>query len=610
MKDKENIFITWHYTTHGIAYLKHILSAYYKYGLNEIYKKSEISQEDMNHIFSSKEGSQFTFDKVYYLTTEQKSFDKLSLRRIDYIDNIVDKDDYIKKDKKLNKIWSQIVERRVNKNSKNGKFPTLQDEFDYVRTNHKPSLYKWKETVWRDIHHYRIQDQILWFGKYSNAKEIYKTGETFINTVLDINDFRNAIHISKKIIPFIKDLENKHPNANFIINASLGSNETQVVWQVLSELNILPNNTILIQTYDNKEKKKQRFKPFIINKLPNKIVTEISSQIKIYDKETKSESRRIAELKMKHYIKSGFAILLLGERGIGKTRLAEKISENTNIVSINCASFTNNQIAESILFGHKKGAFTDAKEDRIGAFEEAKSGILFLDEIHHLDKLIQTKLMKALQTNRKNQFTIMPVGGNEKDKKKLMLTIILASNVSISKLREKLLPDFYDRVTQLVIELPPLRDSKDDLPKEFENIWEQLNFDKNIYNEHIKKDKKLVKWIKELDLYGNYRDLQKIAIYYKTHLDFDKEIIDLIQYKKPFEFTKNEFEKYISTSEENPTEVNFPKDKKAEEIIDKYRSQLARWAIQKYHGAPNAAAHFKELGGNTTISTLYKWSKY
>jgi hypothetical protein len=113
----KNIFITWHYTTHGIAYLKHILSAYYKYGTDAVYKQSGISQEDMNDIFSEKSGERFIFDKVYYLTAEQKAFDKLSLRRIDYLDNIVEKDNSIKDDTDLNEIWSEII-KKEKKNKK------------------------------------------------------------------------------------------------------------------------------------------------------------------------------------------------------------------------------------------------------------------------------------------------------------------------------------------------------------------------------------------------------------------------------------------------------------------------------------------------------------
>ncbi len=608
MKAK-NIFITWHYTTHGIAYLKHILSAYYEYGIENIYKEKEISQEEMNRIIDDNDNEKFVFDKVFYLTAPQKAFDKLSLRRIDYISNIVDKDDYIKSNKTLNTIWSSIIKIRLKQYELKGQFPKLEDEIRFVKSNHIISDYnKWISTIWRDIHHYTIEDQILWFGKYSNGNKIYNNGTNFINKQFEITDFRNAIEISKKLTPFIQELKKKYTGANFIINASLGSNETQVVWQVLSELNILPPNTTLIQTYDNKEKRNLRFKPFVINKLPNKIVTEMSNLIQLYDNPV-SKSRKLAKLKMDYYIKSGFAILLLGERGIGKTRLAEESKKKgQNLISVNCASFTDNNIAQSILFGHSKGAFSDATSEEIGEFVRAKDGILFLDEIHHLDKMIQAKLMKALQTNKNNEFTIKRLGDGKETK--IMATIILASNNSIEELKEKLLPDFYDRVTQLGIEVPSLRESKEIIFEEFEGIWEQMKFNLTYdFNKTVSKDNKLKKWITKLPLYGNYRDLQKIAIYYKTFLDFDNEIKSLLNTKKAFEFTKQEYEKYISFSPQNESE-SFPIDKSAEDIINIYKGRLAKWAIKKFGGAPNAVAHFKEKGGKTTANTIYGWEKY
>jgi transcriptional regulator with AAA-type ATPase domain len=169
------------------------------------------------------------------------------------------------------------------------------------------------------------------------------------------------------------------------------------------------------------------------------------------------------------------------------------------------------------------------------------------------------------------------------------------------------MPDFYDRVTQLVIELPPLRDSKEDLIQDLENIWNQLKFEeKHRFEKTIKKDKNLIKWIKGLDLYGNYRDLQKIAIYYKTFLDFDNDIKNMIPFKKPFQFTKNEFEEYISVNNNRLT-LDFPEDKNEIEIINDYKAKLASWAIKKYIGAPNAAAHFKKIGGRITVPTIYNW---
>jgi len=601
MKNKtENIFITWHYTTHGIAYLKHILSGFYSKKVTiENINADNISQTEMNTVFDeSKNG--FLFDKVYYLTAPQATFDNISARRFNYKDEILKRDKKVA-NSKTKKVWKAVrewnyddIEKEINK---------VENEF--------PNLFEeWKNQIWREIQHYKIFDQIKWFKKYSNAHQNYKTSDFFIEQKIDIKDLRDTLEIAQKLNPFIYELKTKYPDANFIINATLGSNETQVVWQMFSELNILPKNTKLIRSYDNKVKEpNERFKDFYIKELPSKILSEISASIKLYGEIPKSDKRKLAELKMQQYINSGFAIFLLGERGIGKTRLAEKYSANKNIVSVNCASFTNNTIAESILFGYKKGAFTDAKENRKGVFEEAHNGILFLDEIHHLNKEVQAKLMKATQTDEKNRFTIKRLGDNKEIK--VSTTLIFASNVKIKELHKRLLPDFYDRITQLVIELPPLRQTPEDIFFEFKKTWVQMKFEQFYpFNTVISVNKKLSDWLKELPLYGNYRDLQKIAIYYKSFLDFDEKIKELLKVNDAFTFTKKEFEKYISYSKVEEDKNKFFSDKKTvKEMEDCFKAKLAIWAIKRFSGAPNAEKHFKSLGGKTTKDTLYKWKK-
>ncbi len=597
---QKNILITWHYTTHGIAYLKHILSAFYceKVSINNLNVKN-ISQEEMNVVFD-KYNRGFLFDKVYYLTAPQATFDNISARRFNYKDQILRKDDLIKKSETL-KIWEAI--RKWN-------LDDIEKEITGVEKEFTKDEYKlWESQIWRDIQHYRISDQLLWFKKYSNAHTNYKK-EFFEVKKFNIKNLRDTSEISKELHPFIYKLKKEFPNANFIINAVLGSNETQVVWQIFSELNLLPRNSKLIRTYDNKISNKNKiFKNFNIEEIPSKILSEVVSNIKLYGEKPKSKVRKLAELKMQRYIRSGFSILILGERGIGKTRLAEKYSSNKKVVSINCASFTNNLIAESILFGHKKGAFTDAKEDKKGVFEEADGGILFLDEIHHLDKEVQAKLMKAMQTDERNRFTIRRLGENKEQK--INTTIILASNISIQDLHKKLLPDFYDRITQLVIEIPPLRESPEDLYDEFKKIWIQMKFEHFYpFDNVVQKDEKLIEWIKSLKLFGNYRDLQKIAIYYKTFLDFNNELKDLLGINNPFEFTIQEYNKYISFNEKNQgVESFFSKDKSIKEMGNCFKAQFADWAIRRFSGAPNAVKHFNKLGDKTTKETLYKWRK-
>ncbi len=599
MKKIETIYISWHFTTHGIAYLKHILSAFYVNIISsENLNAHDISQEEMSLVFENPRKG-FVFDKIYYLTANQNTFDKLSSRRFAYKNEILN-DKEIQKSQTF-EIWQKIMESN---------FENLDEEINFVRKNYQAKFELWKNQIWRNVHHYTIEDQLIWWKKYSNTHANYKNSDFFEELKTKVVDLRNQIEIAEKLKPIIDKLKTKHPNAQFIINASLGSNETQVVWQVFSELNILPTHSQLIRSYDNKiSSPNERFKLFDIEQIPSKIISQIQNSLKLYSKPPETAERKLAELKMQHYSKSGFAILILGERGIGKSQLAEKVRNSKKNITANCASFADDTMAESELFGYKKGAFTGANSNKDGLFKEAENGILFLDEIHHLSLRVQAKLMKATGTDENNFMSIRRLGDNQEIK--LKTTLIFASNKKISELRKLLLPDFYDRISQQVIEIPPLRQTPNELENEFIATWQHMKFEQFYpYKTYISTDKNLIEWIKTLELLGNYRDLQKISIFYKNFLDFSRETKKLLSEKTPFDFAKSEYEKYIAqNSDESQFESIFSDKQTAEQIEDELKKQLASWAIKRFKGAPNAAKHFQKLGGKTTSETLYRWEK-
>ncbi|GHU68659.1 hypothetical protein FACS189413_06090 [Bacteroidia bacterium] len=229
----------------------------------------------------------------------------------------------------------------------------------------------------------------------------------------------------------------------------------------------------------------------------------------------------------------------------------------TKIIEADCASFSDDNTAESELFGYKEGTFTGGlKEGKNGLFVEANGGILFLDEIHNLSKLVQSKLMKAIQTDKNDFMYIRKLGSTESTKIKCKL--IFATNKTVAELRDILLPDFYDRIVQHVVELPPLRYTKEDRETDWENTWKYL-FDKIKPMPNVPQEIELLNWLKELKLYGNYRDLQKIVMYYNAFNQFDDETKALIEEQSPFEYAKNAYTKYHSqkpSNEQNGILVN------------------------------------------------------
>ncbi|NOQ23815.1 MAG: response regulator [Bacteroidales bacterium] len=156
-------------------------------------------------------------------------------------------------------------------------------------------------------------------------------------------------------------------------------------------------------------------------------------------------------------------VLLLGENGTGKEIFAREIHYQSNrknemFINVDMASF-NEQLFESEMFGHVKGAFTNANNDRIGRFELASNGTLFLDEIGNLPINLQSKLLVALQ-NRE----ISPVGSSFN--KNIDIRLICATNKDLSKLinTEKFREDLFYRINTVTIKIPPLRERLEDMP--------------------------------------------------------------------------------------------------------------------------------------------------
>jgi DNA-binding NtrC family response regulator len=156
-------------------------------------------------------------------------------------------------------------------------------------------------------------------------------------------------------------------------------------------------------------------------------------------------------------------VLILGENGTGKELLARAIHRNSarhtqNFASVDLGSITET-LFESELFGHKKGSFTDAKEDRAGRFELANGGTLFLDEIGNLSMPLQAKLLTVLQ-NRK----VSRVGSNKDTP--IDIRLICATNLPLYEMvkENRFRQDLLYRINTIEIEIPPLRDRFEDIP--------------------------------------------------------------------------------------------------------------------------------------------------
>lgn len=160
---------------------------------------------------------------------------------------------------------------------------------------------------------------------------------------------------------------------------------------------------------------------------------------------------------------SNIPILIEGESGVGKELIARAIQGESDragkpFVAVNCGALPEN-LVESILFGHKKGAFTGASEEHAGKFQEASGGTLFLDEIGELRPDIQVKLLRALQEGE-----VDPIGSNKPVK--VDIRLISATNRNLLKMAEtgEFREDLYYRLNVFPVNVPPLRERREDVP--------------------------------------------------------------------------------------------------------------------------------------------------
>lgn len=199
------------------------------------------------------------------------------------------------------------------------------------------------------------------------------------------------------------------------------------------------------------------------------------------------------------------SVLIRGENGTGKELVARAIHYNSPrkdcpFIAVNCAAIAENLI-ESELFGHEKGAFTGADQRHIGKFQAANNGTIFLDEIGDTSPSTQVKLLRVLQ-----EHTFTPVGSTREVKSDVR--IIAATNRDLEKLiREgKFREDLYYRLNVMPIFLPPLRERKEDIPALVHHFIEKFN------EEHKKKitavKPEVIELFEAFHWPGNIRELE------------------------------------------------------------------------------------------------------
>lgn len=218
---------------------------------------------------------------------------------------------------------------------------------------------------------------------------------------------------------------------------------------------------------------------------------------------------------------SGYTVLLQGETGTGKEVVARLLHASSprhkkRLIKVNCAALPLT-LLESELFGHERGAFTGADKFKPGKFELASEGVIFLDEIGDMPLVLQAKLLHVLQSGEFSR-----LGGTEEVKVNAWAISSTNHNLEKDMAQGLFREDLYYRLNIIRIELPPLRDIKEDIPLLTEHFIEKHRKDLEM-DEHLTIDSNMEKLFLEYHWPGNMRELSSTIL--RLMLGNDPEMI-------------------------------------------------------------------------------------
>lgn len=285
-------------------------------------------------------------------------------------------------------------------------------------------------------------------------------------------------------------------------------------------------------------------------------------------------------------------VMIIGESGTGKELIAQALHKGSKrrlgpFVAVNCSAITS-ELAESLLFGHKKGSFTGATEDRAGYFEQADQGTIFLDEIGDMDPEIQAKVLRILEEKM-----VRRIG--EKEDHAINFRVISATNRDLSKAvaENKFRKDLYFRLEEYPIYLPPLRERKEDIPLLAQHFLKEFCESNNLSSKRFSKN--AIQCMIQHSWTGNIRELKNVVR--RTAVRANTDIIDQIDFGKLDEIDKTEKVQAKSERDIKP----LPEEAEISPL-----EEIEKKAIEKayFRSDRNAAEAAKVLG--ISRATMYR----
>ena len=229
---------------------------------------------------------------------------------------------------------------------------------------------------------------------------------------------------------------------------------------------------------------------------------------------------------IKRISKTNASVLVTGESGTGKELIAEALHKNSPrakkpFVKVNLGGISQT-LFESEMFGHKKGAFTDASADRVGRFEMADKGTIFLDEIGDLDLSCQVKLLRVLQ---EQTFEVL----GDSRPRKVDIRVVSATNVDLAqRVQERTFrEDLFYRINLITVHLPALRERKEDIPLLVRHFADKLCQANGL--QAVDFTQAAIDYLQRLPFPGNIRELKNLVE--RTLLVSGKELLDVDDFK-------------------------------------------------------------------------------
>ncbi len=280
---------------------------------------------------------------------------------------------------------------------------------------------------------------------------------------------------------FLKASRDKIGNSTVIMMSAYGSIDTAIEAMKLGAYDYISKPFKTDEVYLTLKKAEERESLKKENRLLKERIQKIEGDYKFHNMVTRSKAMQSLFQMADKAAQYKTTVLILGDSGTGKELIARGIHYSSDraekpLVPVNCGGIPEN-LLESELFGHKKGAFTGADRNKNGLFQEAEGGTIFLDEIGELPLSLQVKLLRVLQENE-----VRSIGDSKS--RHIDVRVLAATAKDLEEEVEKgtFRQDLYYRLNVMTIKLPPLRDRTEDIPLLCKRFIDQFNeiLDKNI----------------------------------------------------------------------------------------------------------------------------------